>query len=131
MPKLQHNTKNKRGLKLPLDEQIFYTAPSASLAGSSSTRTWNKEIQSRKMHKQYIYREHWEWETHYFFFSALWWTRMAAPKAPRPICSMISYWSIRDSIATTPNQKSDRIFTSHHFPLHHFSHTHTLNIVNF
>lgn len=23
---------------------------------------------------------------------------MAAPKAPRPICSMISYWSIRDSI---------------------------------
>jgi len=32
-----------------------------------------------------------EIERHYFFFSALWWTRMAAPKAPRPICSMISY----------------------------------------
>jgi hypothetical protein len=35
----------------------------------------------------------------YFFFSALWLTRMAEPNAPRPTCSMISYCSILDSIA--------------------------------
>ena len=34
----------------------------------------------------------------YFFFSNLWLTRMADPKAPRPTCSMISYCSILDSI---------------------------------
>lgn len=36
----------------------------------------------------------------YFFFSALWLTRMAEPKAPRPTCSMISYWSILDSMCS-------------------------------
>lgn len=44
----------------------------------------------------------------YFFLSALWWTRMAAPKAPRPICSMSSYWSIRDSIFASPHPKNLR-----------------------
>lgn len=38
-------------------------------------------------------------KNHYFFLSCLWWTRIAAPNAPLPICSMISYWSILDSIA--------------------------------
>lgn len=33
-----------------------------------------------------------------FFLSNLFFTKMAAAKAPRPICFMISYWSIRDSI---------------------------------
>jgi hypothetical protein len=42
----------------------------------------------------------WDRNKAYFFFSALWLTRMAEPKAPRPTCSMISYWSILDSMCS-------------------------------
>lgn len=99
----------------PLGEQIAGIVQFASQAWSSSKRTWKKIYQflcpyfnhsSYTLHKlTKITDANWyEYQqvliTH-FFFSALWWTRIAAPKAPRPICSMISYWSIRDSIAIT------------------------------
>ena len=35
----------------------------------------------------------------YFFLSSLWYTRIAEPKDPFPICSMTSYWSILDSMS--------------------------------
>lgn len=48
----------------------------------------------------------------YFFFSNLWLTRMADPKAPRPTCSMISYCSILDSIDSPKFNPQTSLFST-------------------